>query len=161
VLSTVSRLSRLIGAAERGEQLRASLSRELDSLRSAARGRTRPSAMYLLWHDPPYVTGRGTYVDELIRSAGGENVFSDLNGWADVSLEEVVARQPDFIIVPRGDGHSLQPDRLTGSARWRTVRAVRDGRLVVVDSDLFNRPGPRVAQAARTLAKAFVAGAEP
>ena len=47
----------------------------------------------------------------------------------------------------------MQPEWLAGSGRWRAVRAVREGRLLAVESDLFNRPGPRVAEAARVLAE--------
>jgi iron complex transport system substrate-binding protein len=161
LLSTVSRVSRLVGTEERGAQLGARLAAGLDSLRAAARGRTRTRVLYLLWHEPPYVPGRGTYVDQLIEIAGGENVFSDVGGWADVSFEEIVARRPDVVIVPRGEGHSLQPEWLTAAPRWRQVEAVRAGRLVVVDSDLFNRPGPRVVEAARVLAGALAGGGTP
>jgi ABC-type Fe3+-hydroxamate transport system substrate-binding protein len=65
------------------------------------------------------------------------------------------------IVVPSGEDHSLQPEWLSGSARWRSVRAVREGRLVVADSNLSDRPRPRVVDAARALAQASEAGGRP
>jgi iron complex transport system substrate-binding protein len=153
VLSTMSRVSVLVGVPERGEALRESVVEELVRVRrDGERGRGRTRVMYLLWHEPPYVAGRDTYIDELIRAVGAENVFEDVHGWGNVSFEDVLTRQPEVIIVPRGEG-SLDPAWLSDAPRWQNVRAVRDGRLVVVDSDLFNRPGPRVVEAARALAR--------
>ncbi len=112
--------------------------------------------LYVVWHDPPRTTGPGTFIDELITIAGGANVFADVGApWPAVSLEEVVRRDPDYIVIPRGTGHSVQPEWLDDLPGWRDLTAVREQRVVTVDSDLFNRPGPRVVEAARTLGQAL------
>ena len=154
VLSTLARIATLLGRPARGDSLVRRLADEIDALGRPA-DRPPVSALYLVWHTPPRVAGAGTYVDDLLSAAGGRNVFADVPGWPEVSLEEVIERDPRFLIVPRGEGHSLQPEWLAGAPGWRGLAAVREGRLVVVDSDLFNRPGPRVAEAARTLARAL------
>jgi len=153
VLSTTRRVATLVGEPRRGDSLSHALERELDALAGALAGAEPVDALYLVWHSPPLVAGRGTYVDDLLAAAGGRNVFSDVLGWAEVSLEEVVERDPRYLVVPRGEGHSLQPGWLVEEAGWRSLRAVREGRMLVVDSDLFNRPGPAVAEAAWTLAR--------
>ncbi|MGH7446927.1 MAG: ABC transporter substrate-binding protein, partial [Longimicrobiales bacterium] len=123
--------------------------------------------LYLLSADPPMIAGPGTFVDDLITIAGGENVFSDLRQlWPQISLEEVVRRQPDVIIRP--SEHDLDDPRagLAGRAGWRDLRAVQQSRVHAVDPDLYNRPGATVAAAARGLAehihrRAPDTGAEP
>jgi ABC-type Fe3+-hydroxamate transport system substrate-binding protein len=63
-----------------------------------------------------------------------------------VTLEEIVRRNPDFVLV---DAASAK--RLRESATWRAVPAVRAGRLLIVDTLLVGRPGVRLGEAARSL----------
>ena len=155
LFASISTLSVLVGEAARGEELLRATERALGTIREAAVSGLQPRVLYLLWHSPAFIAGRDTYIDDLIRIAGGRNVFADVAGWAQVSLEEIIARDPELIVVPRGEGHSLQPEWLVETAGWRGVRAVREDRLLLVDSDLFNRPGPRVVEAAQVLASAL------
>ena len=98
--------------------------------------------------------GPDTFLNSLIRVAGGTNVFEDASTpWPSVSLEEVFWRDPDVVIVPTtGDEGGVQ-DRLESAAGWSQVGAVKDGSVITVEADLFGRPGPRMALAAATLAR--------
>jgi iron complex transport system substrate-binding protein len=90
-------------------------------------------------------------VDELIHLAGGRNVFADADvAWPLVSLEAVVARAPEVIVMPDDAAATL-----AGRPGWSAVPAVRAGRVVRVPAALFHRPGPRLPEAARTLAAAI------
>lgn len=102
----------------------------------------------VVWHmgDPPlFVAGRGSYMGELIGVAGGVNAFDDLGAPSpQVSIEEVVRRDPDLILAgPKGAA------RIAQNAAWRTVRAVREGRVMVYDTAIVGRPGVRIGEAAR------------
>lgn len=161
VLATVTRLGTLLGEDGRGDSLHAALRAGLAAVRAES-GRARAvTAVYVVWHSPPYVAGAETYVDDLIRAAGGRNAFGDVRGWSEVSAEALIARDPEVVIVPQGDGSSLRPEWLLRAPGWRALRAVREGRLVVVDAGLFNRPGPRVVEAASALATALNAERAP
>lgn len=112
-----------------------------------------PSVLYLIWHEPPTVAGAGTYIDELIAIAGARNVMADLNKpWPQVSLEEVLRRAPDYLVLPVGTGHSDGIGWLSRQPGWRELTALRDGRVIEVDGDLFSQLGPHVVEAARMLA---------
>lgn len=104
----------------------------------------------VFWHawDEPLITiGAGSYLDELVTTAGARNVFGDLpQPSPQVSLERVVARHPDYILAgPRAAAHVLS------DPRWRAVAAVREGRVLVVDTALVGRPGVRMGEAAHAL----------
>jgi ABC-type Fe3+-hydroxamate transport system substrate-binding protein len=95
--------------------------------------------------DPPlYVAGRGSFMGELIEVAGAENLFGDMAAPSpQVSLEEVVKRNPDFILTgPEGLA------KMRASAAWQAVPAVRRGKVLVVDTTLVGRPGIRLGEAA-------------
>lgn len=140
-------------AAVRASALVDSLDAGLEGLRASAVG-PRPSVLYLVWHDPPMTTGPGGYLDDLIRAAGGRSTFDDQPiAWPTVSVEEIVRRNPDWVILAEGDPDSGERLRwIRGAPGWRELAAVREGRVAVVESALFNRPGPRMLEAARTLA---------
>lgn len=150
---TTRRLGQLLGLESAADSLVAAIDGELASLRRALAGRARPTVFYVVWHEPPTTAGRGTYLNELIEIAGGRNLFADAPGrWPQVSLEEVVRRQPDIVVLPQSEERALPVERLRAATGWRELRALREGRVFTVDALLYNRPGPRVAEAARRLA---------
>jgi len=103
------------------------------------------------WASPPMTVGRGSYITEIVRAAGAENVFADLaRSSATVSLEAIAARDPDAILVMANDTTRV-PD-LAARPGWRVVRAAREGHVIVVPWSLFGRPSPRMGVAAADLA---------
>ncbi|HUF11683.1 MAG TPA: cobalamin-binding protein [Longimicrobiales bacterium] len=151
-LTTITRVGVLLGQPARADSLRASMGARLDSVRLAARDRTAPSVLYLIGGDPPYTPGTGTFVDDLIEIAGGRNLFADLgDGWHSVSVEEVVRRDPDLIVIPVHGSEAGVARALARRPGWRDLRAVRDDRVHEVDGELFGRPGPRLDRAAAAL----------
>ena len=105
----------------------------------------RPSIFWHVWDAPVYTIGSSSYLDELVSAAGAVNIFGDRPESApQVSLEEVVRRDPDFVLA----GPTSAPKLLVNPA-WRAVRAVREGRVLVMDTALVGRPGIRMGEAAR------------
>jgi iron complex transport system substrate-binding protein len=153
VRTMIRRLGVLLDRTAAADSLDAAITAELEYVRRLVAGRPQRSVLYLLNADPPMAAGPGTYVDELIRLAGGRNVFADLRQlWPQVALEEIIARQPDVIIRPSERALDDPVAGLAGRPGWRDLKAVRTGRVHAVDPDLYNRPGPRVGAAARGLA---------
>lgn len=151
--SHLRRLGTLVGREERASRVVDSLDRALNRVAAAVRGRDPVSVYYSVWHDPPQTTGPGTFIDEVVSLAGGRNIFADASrGWPLVSVEAVLRRNPDVLVIPhRAPGAESVP--WLGAPGWRELEAVRGGRFLLVDGDLFNRPGPRVAEAAEQLAR--------
>ena len=153
VRSHLRRLGILLGRTERASALVDALDGAFAEVAASVRGREPVSVYYSVWHDPPQTTGPGTFIDEVIAHAGGRNVFGDAaRQWPRVSLEAIVRRDPDALVIARHAPDAPGTPWLEGPG-WRELRAVRTGRYLVVDGDLFNRPGPRAAEAARRLAR--------
>lgn len=166
----------LIGRTSAAEGLVAEVDQGLSEVQTAVSSGPLPTVLYLVQSDPPLGVGPGTFLDSLIAVAGGRNVLAEAaSQWPLVSLEDVLWRDPTYIVVPVLDfgtpsrGSTVVPEQLRqleSDPGWSTVGAVREGRLVPVDAGLFGRPGPRMPLAARYLASRlhpglFDAGAPP
>jgi iron complex transport system substrate-binding protein len=109
------------------------------------RGRAvSPRVLFMVWTDPLYVAGRNTFTEDLYTLTGAENAVT-VNGWPQYSLESLAAAPPDLILYPKGAVTAEQVDALL--KRVPNVRA----QVVAVDEDIFQRPGPRLAIAAKSL----------
>jgi iron complex transport system substrate-binding protein len=110
--------------------------------------------------EPFWTAGSKTFVDDLIQIAGGTNVFADLpTPWAEVSLEAIILRQPDIIIVAQPPQRDAAREWLR-HAGWLGLRAVQANRVFFVEADRFNRPGPNVVESAQRLAALLHPGSQ-
>jgi iron complex transport system substrate-binding protein len=158
--SATERLGVALGREEPAQEVSSTIRTELEEVRRAVAAREVVPVMFVVWGDPPMTAGGGTYIDEIIAIAGGRNVFEDSpTEWPVVGFESIVDRAPEVLIWPRGEVAGTDVDRLRETAGWREVGAVRSGDVLFVDANLFNRPGSRVAAAARVLADALHPGA--
>jgi len=103
----------------------------------------RPRVLFAIWTDPLYVAGRETFTDDLFALTGAENAVA-IKGWPQYSLESLVASPPDLLLYPRGAVTEQQVSALLARAGLKT-------RVIAVDEDVFQRPGPRVGDAAASL----------
>jgi iron complex transport system substrate-binding protein len=144
-------LGGLAGAARAADALVAAFdSARAAVARQAPRRPRRPRLYVDVWTDPPMTVGRGSYLTEVIRDAGGDNVFDDVRtSSATVSLEAIAQRDPDAILILASDTTRV-PD-LAARPGWNAVRAVREGRILVLDGTLYGRPSPRMPLATRDL----------
>ncbi len=163
VFRTVGNLGRLVGRAPAADSLAAGLRRELAEVAVSVAGRPRPTVFFLVWNDPPMTAGSRTFISQVLGVAGGRNAFADVEGeWPNVALEEIVRRQPDFLVLPQGEkGGAHDVEQLRASPGWRELRAMREGRVVTIDAEMMNRPGPRLGEAARALRDALHPDAAP
>lgn len=146
-------LGALLGRAGAAVELVAHVRARLDDVRVEVSEETRPKVLFVVWPKPLITTGRGTFADELIRTVGARGLFDDLEDpWPTVSMEAVLERKPDVVIVASEHARGLVPHWIENDPVWRTLDAVRLGRVHLVDADVFNRPGPRMVDAAYELA---------
>ena len=145
---TVQLLGAILRDSVRAKTVTDSVYRTLDSVRTATAQLSRPSVFWHIWDAPVITIGGGSFMNELVDIAGGKNVYADIAGpSAQVSLEDISRRNPDFILAgPIGKA------QIESDPRWRIVRAVRDNKIFVVDTLLVARPSVRLGEAAVSLA---------
>ena len=118
-------------------------------VRAATASLPRPTVFWPLYDQPLLATGGGSFLNELIDLAGGSNIYAFLPEPSPrITVEDLLQRDPEVIL--------LSPEsraRYLAEPRWRALRAVRGNRLLAVDTTLVFRPGPRLGEAARSVAR--------
>ncbi|HHY98088.1 MAG TPA: cobalamin-binding protein [Firmicutes bacterium] len=102
-----------------------------------------------IWNKPLMTAGPGTFIDEIIRLAGGENIaFDAKNPWPQFSEELVIQRDPEVILLT---GNNLE--EVMGRATWRNISAVKNRRVYEINPDILVRPGPRLVDGLEEVAR--------
>ena len=118
----------------------------------------KPTVMHAMSVDPYWVSGSNTFQNELITLAGGTNAFADVDGWGVVTLEKLLTTDPEIILVDSGSKmgttgeNTLQKAFLTDE-RLSSITAVKNKAVYVMDSDTFDRSGPRIVDSLEQLAQ--------
>ena len=114
--------------------------------------------LLVIWPDPVITVGRQAFITDVITAAGGQSVTEDLpQQWPQISLEEVLRRNPDWLLLP-ANGH--QPISLADLERrpgWDRVEAVRRHRVIYYDERL-DHPSPRGVRCPRRLSQTAACG---
>ncbi|MFQ5664020.1 MAG: ABC transporter substrate-binding protein [Terriglobia bacterium] len=155
IFASIRHLAELAGVPQAGEELAARLRARLAALEARLGTSERPAVLFILWLEPLLTAGGDTFLNDVLRRAGAEAVTADLpQSWPRLSLEEVIERDPDYLVLPRT--HSLQARlaRLVHREPWRGLRAVKQQRVVWLDDPVL-RPGPRIVDAIEELARAL------
>ena len=103
---------------------------------------------YGLW-----TAGSGTFMDEIATMLGLKNCFADVEGWAQISEEQVLERNPDYIVTISmyyGEGPTPE-EEIMARPGWENVTAVKDQKILNLPDNELSRPGPRLADGAQAL----------
>jgi iron complex transport system substrate-binding protein len=110
----------------------------------------RPVVFWCL-DDLLWTVGPGSFVNDVIAIAGGQNIGATLGqAYGQFSLESLLEADPGVIIIPILD--PAVPGKLAQLDGWETLTAVKSGRVYQIDPDIVSRPGPRIAEAVEKVA---------
>lgn len=156
VIATVAEIGALLDVKEVAELLAADLSRRWQRLlRLSARLHHRPRIFFQIGTTPIVAVGSHTFLDELITAAGGMNLSAGKIPYPRFSQEQVVALRPDIIVITSMTRGEVFEKVKEGWRRWPSLPAVRDNRIFLVDSDLVDRPSPRIFDGLEQLFRLF------
>jgi iron complex transport system substrate-binding protein len=155
VLESIERIGLATGDAESAAALAAKLRQRIEAVKTAVAGRPAPKVFAIVGNEPLFTTGKGTFLDDLIRLAGGASITADeTTEWPQYSAEAVIARAPDVMVVPSvTHGFAAQDSGVPPSIA--ATPAVRNNRIIRIDGDLLMRPGPRLVDGLEQLAWAL------
>ena len=149
IQSDIALVGKATGAGAQAQQVVDGLKKKLDSIKAKiATVRTKPRVYWELdASDPtkPYTVGSGSFVDDIIMLAGGQNIFGkSTTPYAQISAEQVVSANPDVIIMSDA-AYGITVASLKARKGWNVLGAVKNNKVFPIDDNLVSRPGPRVA----------------
>jgi iron complex transport system substrate-binding protein len=139
---------RLTGECAGADATADRMTERLQTVREAVADEPRPRAMYVFFG---FTAGEGTFIDEIVTTAGGRNVASEagITGYREYSPETVVDRNPEWILLNEDQPTVPQTDA------FNATTAVERGNVVVLNRSYISQPAPRIVRSVVKLAKAF------
>ncbi len=154
VLQSILHLGQVVHREERASSIIQEMKERKQKVIEKTKSLPRPRVFLQIGESPMVTVGKGSFADDLIRLAGGENIAGEERQmYPRFGREEVLRRSPEVIIIstmnPKGDY-----DRMISEwNRWKTIPAVKQGRIHLIHSDLIDRPSPRMIEGLEEMAR--------
>lgn len=148
-------IGKAAGAGESAERMIQSMQSQLQQIRKLTVGKPRPTVAFIVGHTAGRLEGmiagsRTSYFSDLLDYGGGANIFADVSiPYPKISLEEILSRDPDYILELSGDSRPKQQEVQSLWQAKTMLKAVRSGHVYALDSGPFLVPGPRAIEAAK------------
>lgn len=152
--TAINMIGELTGKQAEAASIVESMQKTFDEIRANAGDGTKSvyfevsPLQYGLW-----TAGSGTFMDEIANMLGLTNCFADVTGWGEISEEQVLERNPDYIVTISmyyGEGPTPEEEILSRTG-WENVTAVKDGKILNLQNNELSRPGPRLADGAKAM----------
>jgi iron complex transport system substrate-binding protein len=152
MVDSVQHMADVMGAHEHGAKLVAELRQRLDAIHARLADQPVEHVLFVIWDDPLVTIGQNTFIEDALRWAGGESVVLSQQKWPQLSMEEVLRLQPEFIIfTAHEEGSKQQLEELRRRPGWRDLDAVEMGHVIDVSEESL-RPSPGLVDVIEQLA---------
>lgn len=152
VLANIRTAGAVTGAVAGSKELADALEQRINTIQEkVAQACHKPSVFFEVWDDPLMTAGPGSFVNDLILTAGGENVAADVGEeFAEFSLEILLERNPHIYII---NNHAHKPQDIKKRPGYTGLKAVQENQVYAIEDDLVTLPGPRIVDGLEEMAK--------
>jgi len=153
ILHSVETIGIALNRTQQADVLVRSLQQRIEAVKDRTKGLPAPRVFMPVWYDPITTIGKNAFITEIIAAAGGRSVTDDLPAeWPQISMEVVLERTPDAMLLVRGGKTTLKV--LENRPGWSSMTAIKEHRAYYVD-DRINLASPVAIDALEDLAKQF------
>jgi iron complex transport system substrate-binding protein len=153
ILRSVKSVGEALNRVPQADALDLSLSRRIAAVKARTAGKAALSVLVPIWYDPIITVGKHAFISEILEAAGARSVTDDLvPDWPQISLEAVIARAPEALLLIRGGKVSLET--LRKRPGWSSLPAIQKGKVYYVDNGI-QEPSPVAIDALEELAREF------
>ena len=154
ILETILKIGTILNAGDRAKTLTTRMRTRIQRVKSrVAQVNYRPRVFFQIGISPIVSAGTDTFIHELIELAGGINLAKGRLAYPRFSREQVLALEPEVFIITSMARQAVFEQVKAEWRRWPNIPAVRDERIFLVDSDLFDRPSPRLVSGLELLTR--------
>ena len=150
----IQTLGRIVGHSSKADTVAMQLRQQVAVIQRRIQGKVPVRTLYVLNSQPLITVGPGSFIDQVIRMAGGANVAAkSATPYPRLSMEAVLQEDPEVLVFPVGKAEGISESEQQTWRQWLTMTAVKQGRLHQISADWLNRPGPRIARGLEALAE--------
>jgi iron complex transport system substrate-binding protein len=154
ILESIAHIGQVVNRGKEARAIIEGMRKRSQRIVELTNGLPRPKVFIQIGDAPIVTVGKGSFADDLIRLAGGENIAGkEEEVYPRFGMEEILKRSPEVIVIssmnPKGDYQRI----IQEWTRWKTIPAVKNGRIHLIDSDLLDRPSPRIIDGLEELAR--------
>lgn len=154
ILDTIQEIGAILGAGDKAATLTRGMRSRIQRVNSrVAQFDYRPRVFFQIGVSPIVSVGTDTFIHELIELAGGQNLAEGQIAYPRFSREQVLAMEPEIFIITSMARQAVFEQVKAEWRRWPNMPAVRNDRIYLVDSDLFDRPSPRLVAGLEVLTR--------
>ena len=154
MLDTVSEIGTLLNAEDQAQRLVTQLGDRIHHIdQLVSRTTDRPGVFLQIGVSPIVSVGSDTFLNELVQRAGGRNLAGTEKGYPRFSREQVLGLSPDVIVITSMARGEIFEEVQAEWLAWKSMPAARDKRIYIQESNLFDRPSPRLVDGLESLAR--------
>ena len=156
IISSISMVGKITGNDEEAARLTEEMEKRIEAVlaeTSSLVENNKPRVLYVVWYKPLWTAGSGTFIDELIQKAGGVNIAGDIADWPQMSLEIVIEKNPQVIIVGCSEDQPELIQTVRNESTLDQTDAFKNNQIHTIDTDIVSRTGPRIVDALEEMAK--------
>lgn len=161
-ITIIKKIAKISGSEKKGAELGQRMESELANIKEKVQQRLTakgepPTVFYEVWKKPLRTTSNNTFINDLITTAGGQNIAVDAKGdWPQYSLEQLLTNNPDVYIATAGSWkNEVTAAKIKARPNYSQLKAVKNDRVYVFNADIINRPGPRLIEGLKLFVKAI------
>jgi len=158
VYTSVDMIGKVVGKEDKAAEIIKEMKTKFADLKEKAAKAASGSTKSVYFEVSPlqyglWTAGKGTFMNEIAQMLGLKNCFDDLDSWAEVSEEQVLQRNPDYIvtITMYGGSGTTPKDEIMSRKGWENVTAVKNGAILNLQNNELSRPVPRLTEGAEQL----------
>lgn len=151
IYDSIKILGEITGNTEKGNEIIKTMKDKIKEISDKVKNLPKVNVFYVVDTNGNWTAGKGTFIDELITLAGGNNVASDANGWAQYSVEKLIQKNPDVIITSQ---HATNAKNIKNMPGYKDTKAAKEGKIFVISNDdIINRASDRIVLGLEEIAK--------
>lgn len=153
----IEKVGKIIGQETEAARLVEKMKKKVEEVKAKVQGRPRVRVFFEIYSQPLMTAGKNTFINDMIEIAGGENIGAKAGeGYPQFSEEQLVRDNPDVYLAVKGSMNN--PEELKKRTGYSDLKAVKEGKVFVIDDNLVTRPGPRLIDGLIEVAKALHPG---
>lgn len=153
VIDTINKIGKITGKEEEAKNITEDMKSKKDAIVDKVKDADTVKVFYEVWHDPLTAAGPGSFMDELINLAGGENIAKDAEGeYPNFDQEQLIERNPDIYLAAK-DTEDKTVESIKTRPGYEAINAIRNDKVYLLEPNIVSRPGPRIVEALELVAK--------